>query len=77
MSLFMSTMHPFNFKTRDKAEKGETKAEIWEKQLLMKADRHFSPVETAFAKQGALGNSVLPETSLKKSPPDRRNRDLA
>lgn len=63
MSLCMSLMRPFDYEARDKLKKWETDAEMWEKSPLVKAERHFSRVDTSNFLQ-----DVLPENASKNDP---------
>lgn len=57
MSLFISTMRPFDNNERNNLKNWNTKAEMWEKRLLLKFNREFRPVESAFSSKAVLGKN--------------------
>lgn len=66
MSLFISTIRPFDYDAKYKSRKWETRAEIREKHLLLKAERIFSPMETSSSNQLVLDKNALHDTPRKK-----------
>lgn len=65
--LLMATMRHSSYNARDKAKKWEEKAEMQEKRLVIKLERHFISVETASSKHGILRGNALLETLCKGS----------
>lgn len=66
LSRFNPTMDPFNFYASDNSKKGEAKADMYEKRLQQRVDRHFNPTEEASLGKSALDGKAQPEGPQKK-----------
>lgn len=75
MLLFTSTMPPFDKLSREKLNKWEAKAEMWENKPLLNGQRHLDPVEPASANQGIMGENEVKETPRKGRIRNERARD--
>lgn len=67
ISRFVSTMHPFYYDARERRKKREAKAEMCERRLLLKIERHFSPGKNSSFNKGALGENALKESPRRRS----------
>lgn len=60
-------MRPFDYDPRDKSKKWKAKAEMREKRLLLKVDRHFNPTEDASPIKTLLGENAMKDVVPKSA----------
>lgn len=63
MSFFIKTMRSFNYESKDKWRKYKKKAEVREKRLPLKVNRHFNSTDS-----GSFRRRVVSENAMKDLP---------
>lgn len=77
MSQFISTILSFDYNARDKSNKGDTKAKIRKKRVMLRVERHFGPVESFCSNRGNLGKYAMKDIPRKMSLYNHRDRSFA
>lgn len=74
MSVFNSTMRPYDNDSMKKSKKRTAKAEMRRRRVLRNAERHFKLVKSSFRNEGVLGKNAFKKTRRKRSLPNKKNR---